>query len=94
MAELGRRQIPVLLMGMLTPPNMGRDYARQFDPIFPALARKHHAGLVPFFLTAVIDHPELRQADRMHPTAPGVEAIVKATQEAVVQALASKPATD
>ena len=89
-AILGRleaRHIKVVMMGMLAPPNMGPDYAKAFDAIYPALAGKHHAVLVPFFLASVIGRDDLRLADHMHPTAAGVEAIVGATKAAVAGAL-------
>lgn len=79
LAELDRRKIPAVLMGMLAPPNLGPDYAARFNPIYPSLAKKHGAKLVPFFLQAIIDKPDLRQADHIHPTARGVEAVVGAT---------------
>ncbi len=82
-SELGRRKIPVVLMGMLAPPNMGADYRSKFDAIYPALAEQQHVSLVPFFLKAVIDKPDLIQADHIHPTARGIEEIVAATTYAV-----------
>jgi acyl-CoA thioesterase-1 len=87
LAKLEARHIRVVLMGMLAPPNMGPEYARAFDAIYPALAKKHHDVLVPFFLQAVIARDDLRLADHMHPTAPGVEAIVGATKGDVARAL-------
>jgi acyl-CoA thioesterase I len=81
--ELGRRKIPVVLMGMLAPPNLGADYRGKFDAIYPALAEQHHVSLVPFFLKAVIDKPDLIQQDHIHPTARGIEEIVAATTYAV-----------
>ena len=82
-AELRRRNINVLLMGMLAPPNLGPDYRGKFDAIYPALAEKHGASLVPFFLKAVFDKPDLIQPDHIHPTARGIEEIVAATAFAV-----------
>ncbi len=87
LAELGKRKIPVMLMGMLAAPNMGPDYARGFNAIYPALAKKHDAALVPFFLQAVVDKPDLRQADHIHPTAHGVEEIVAGTVDEVAKAV-------
>jgi acyl-CoA thioesterase-1 len=92
LAELQKRRIRVLLMGMLAPPNMGADYRGQFDPIYPSLARKHHAALVPFFLQAVMEHPDLIQPDHHHPTATGVEEIVAATVGQVAGAMPKTPA--
>jgi acyl-CoA thioesterase-1 len=82
-AEFRRREIPVLLMGMLAPPNLGADYRSKFDAIYPALAEKHGVSLVPFFLKAVIDKPDLSQQEHIHPTARGIEEIVAATSFAV-----------
>ncbi len=87
LTELGRRKVPVLMMGMLAAPNMGADYRAEFDAIYPALAKKHHAALVPFFLQPVLDRPNLVQADHVHPTRAGVAMIVAANADAVRAAL-------
>ena len=87
LAALAARNIPVLLMGMRAPPNLGEAYVGEFDAIYPALAQRHGAQLVPFFLASVYDKPALIQADRVHPTAEGIEAIVDATAGTVAAAL-------
>jgi acyl-CoA thioesterase-1 len=87
LSKLDQRGIPALLMGMLAAPNLGADYRKQFDPIYPALAKKHDAGLVPFFLQPLIDRPELIQADHIHPTSEGIEVMVDFTVDAVVKSL-------
>ena len=76
LAELKRRGVPVILAGMRSAPNMGRGYARKFEGIYPALARKYGARLYPFFLNGVTGKRALVQADGMHPTARGVDVIV------------------
>lgn len=81
------RHIPVMLTGMLAAPNLGPDYTSAFNPIWPTLAREHHAALVPFFMASVIGHPQLMLEDHIHPTREGVAAIVKATEPTVVAAL-------
>ncbi len=91
LAELKTRDIPVLLMGMRAPPNLGADFVAAFDGLYPALAEEYGAALVPFFLASVYDQPALIQPDRIHPTAEGVEALVAATVNEVVEAL---PETD
>ncbi len=88
LAELKRRGIPVMLTGMLAAPNLGADYVAAFNPIWPTLAKKYDAALVPFFLQPIIAQPALQLPDHMHPNAQGVDAIVAATQPAVTQALA------
>ena len=75
-ARLKERGITVLLAGMLSPPNMGRDYETAFNAIFSALAQKHGIELYPFFLDGVAGKPELNQPDGMHPTAQGVDEMV------------------
>jgi len=74
--RLKERGIPVLLCGMLSPPNLGADYARAFNAIYPDLARTYDAALYPFFLDGVAGQRRLNQADGLHPTAAGVDLIV------------------
>jgi len=85
--ELEARGIPVLLMGMRAPPNLGAAYQREFDAIYPALAQSSGAELVPFFLEPIYDKPDLLQDDNIHPTAHGIEALVAATANDVAGAL-------
>lgn len=76
LARLKARGIPVFIAGMLAPPNMGGDYAKRFNAIYPALARKYDAPLYPFFLDGVAGQTGLNQADGVHPTPAGVDIIV------------------
>ena len=87
LTELDKRGIRAVLMGMLAAPNLGADYRRAFDPIYPALAKKHDAALVPFFMQPLMDRPDRVLPDRIHPTATGVEAMVAATVDTVREAL-------
>lgn len=61
----------VVVAGMQMPPNMGDEYTSAFRKIFPELATRNHAALIPFLLEGVGGNPELNQADRIHPTAAG-----------------------
>jgi acyl-CoA thioesterase I len=74
--RLEERKIPVLLCGMLAPPNLGAEYGRAFNAIYPDLAAQSGAVLYPFFLAGVAADPKLNQRDGMHPTAAGVAVIV------------------
>jgi acyl-CoA thioesterase-1 len=74
--RLRQRHIPVLLCGMLAPRNLGGDYVRRFDAIYPELAKSADALLYPFFLDGVATDPKLNQGDGLHPTAGGVDVIV------------------
>jgi len=87
LTELDERNVPVLLMGMRAPPNLGEAYVKAFDGIYPELAERHDAALVPFFLEPVYDKPQLIQADHVHPTAEGIEKLVAATVDDVAEAL-------
>jgi acyl-CoA thioesterase I len=82
-----KRQIKVLLLGMLAAPNLGKDYAKDFNAIYPTLARKYDADLVPFFLQPVLGKPGMIQDDRVHPTRLGIDAMVTATVDDVAEAL-------
>lgn len=92
LAELRRRGIRVLLMGMRAPPNLGAEYVAAYDAIYPELAREYGATLVPFFLESIYDQPQLIQPDRIHPTAEGIETLVAATVDEVVEALPEEEA--
>jgi acyl-CoA thioesterase-1 len=74
--DLKKRGIPIILTGMVAAPNMGRDYADAFNPIYPDLAKRFDAGLYPFFLDGVIGDRALMQADSVHPNAKGIGVIV------------------
>ncbi len=74
--RLRERGIPVLLTGMLAPPNLGREYGAEFAAVFPRVARKHGVPLYPFFLDGVAAVPDLNLADGIHPNARGVDVVV------------------
>jgi len=61
----------VLLAGMRMPPNYGEAFTRQFEAVFPAVARRANVALVPFLLDGVAADPRLNQADGLHPNAAG-----------------------
>lgn len=61
----------LVVAGMQAPPNLGSRYTTAFRDIFPDLARRNHAALIPFLLEGVAGVPRLNQADGIHPTAEG-----------------------
>ena len=65
----------VILAGMQLPTSMGPDYRERFAAIFPQLAAERSVTLLPFLLAGVAGHPELNQADGIHPTAEGQKII-------------------
>jgi acyl-CoA thioesterase I len=65
----------VLLAGMRLPPNYGGEYTKEFEAVFPAVARGTRITLMPFLLDGVAGVPRLNQADGIHPTAVGQQVI-------------------
>ncbi|HVZ69780.1 MAG TPA: arylesterase [Rhizomicrobium sp.] len=74
--KLKAAHVKVLLLGMKAPRNLGPEYAAEFDPIYPRLAKKYDVMLYPFVLDGVALNPKLNQADGMHPNPAGVKVIV------------------
>ena len=74
--RLKARGVPVMLAGMYASPNLGVEYGRAFNRIFPDIAKKHDLVLYPFFLDGVVGETSLNLPDGLHPTAKGVEVIV------------------
>ena len=91
--ELDRRHIPVVLTGMMAPPNLGPDFAARFNAIWPDLARKHHAVLDPFILDGVIGNRELMLADGVHPNARGVAVIADRVAPLVEKRIRALPSS-
>ncbi|MFN7102773.1 MAG: arylesterase [Pseudorhizobium sp.] len=81
--RLKARNIPVLLAGMMAPPNMGGEYSTRYNDIYPRLAEKHDLQLYPFFLDGVVAVAGTQLEDGMHPNARGVEIMVERSLPAV-----------
>ena len=92
--RLKDRGIPVLLAGMMAPPNMGADYAARFNPIFPELAEKYGLELYPFFLDGVVTEAKLKLEDGMHPNGDGVGVMVEKALPVVERFLATLNKTE
>ncbi|WP_342657032.1 arylesterase [Sphingomonas sp. NY01] len=90
--ELARRGIPVILTGMMAPPNLGPDFAGRFNRIWPDLAREHDAVLDPFILQGVIGNRQLMLPDGVHPNAVGVGRMADRVAPLVARRLATLPA--
>jgi acyl-CoA thioesterase-1 len=77
LTQLKARKIAVLMCGMLAPPNYGPEYAVRFNAIYPELSKSFGVPLYPFFLEGVAAEAKLNQPDGLHPTAEGIDVIVK-----------------
>ncbi len=94
LARLAQRHITVMLCGMRAAPNLGADYARAFERIYPELAAKYGAVFYPFFLDGAAADRTLTQQDGLHPNVAGVAVIVRrilpTVQELIARAQAQK----
>ena len=73
--------VRVVLAGMQVPPNLGQEYTKTFREMFPELAKKHEATLIPFILEGVAGNPELNLADGIHPTPEGHRILARTVWE-------------
>ena len=87
----------VLLAGMLAPRNLGEEYARAFDGMYPELAKKHGLILYPFFLDGIALDGGLNLGDGIHPNPKGVAEITKRilpkVEELIARVRARQPAS-
>jgi acyl-CoA thioesterase I len=93
LTRLKAAKIPVLLCGMGAQRNLGPEYVKQFDGIYPRLAKEYGVLFYPFVLEGVAMKRELNQADGIHPNPAGVKVIVAKMLPLVKQlvAQASRP---
>jgi acyl-CoA thioesterase-1 len=76
LATLQQQHVAVLFTGMQAQRNLGADYVKAFDGIYPKLAKEYKVTFYPFWLDGVALNPKLNQADGMHPNPAGVKIIV------------------
>jgi acyl-CoA thioesterase-1 len=69
--------VKIIVAGMMVPPNMGPDYTTKFQKIFPDLAKKNKAALIPFILQDVAGNEKLNNADGIHPNVEGHKIVAK-----------------
>ena len=84
---LKARRYSVLIAGMRAPRAIGAGYAREFDAVFPAVAKGQHANLYPYLLDGVGGDPRLNQPDHIHPNPAGVKIIAQRLAPVVARAL-------
>ena len=76
LTRLKAAKVKVLLTGMKAQRNLGADYVKSFDAIYPRLAKEYDVLFYPFMLEGVVLNPKLNQADRIHPNPEGVKVMV------------------
>tara|TARA_Y100000588_G_scaffold91329_1_gene98611 strand:- start:1108 stop:1836 length:729 start_codon:yes stop_codon:yes gene_type:complete len=82
--------VRVLLAGMKAPPNLGTEYTKAFNRVYPVLAKKHNVLFYPFFLDGVATVAALNQDDGIHPNSEGVTVIVDRIMPFVVRLMQNK----
>ncbi|WP_341911972.1 arylesterase [Ferrovibrio terrae] len=87
LAKLKQAGLPTMLVGMLAAPNLGADYGRRFNAIYPDLAAKYGIPLYPFFLDGVAGEAKLNLSDGMHPSREGVTVMVERTLPQILRFL-------
>jgi acyl-CoA thioesterase-1 len=93
LSSLEKNHVAVLLTGMKAQRNLGADYVRQFDGIYPRLAQDYNVVFYPFILDGVALDAKLNQADGMHPNPAGVKIIVARILPYVKKMLAQVPSS-
>ena len=88
--KLKARRVPVVLAGIAAPVEIGGGYARDFNAIWPALARTHGVTLYPNLLEGVARNPGLNQPDGIHPNARGAAVIAARLAPVVARALSGR----
>jgi acyl-CoA thioesterase-1 len=88
LTTLGQRRVTTVLAGMQMLRNLGPAYRTAFARVYPELAQKHQAILIPFFLEGVAANPALNQADGLHPTAAGYRVVTDLIYPRVLEAIA------
>jgi acyl-CoA thioesterase-1 len=72
-----KKNVKVLLAGMLAPTNTGREYQEQIRNMFVDVAREKNVTLIPFFLENVAGLEGLNQPDGIHPNVAGTRLVAE-----------------
>ena len=88
LSTLGEQRVTTVLAGMQMLRNLGPSYTSAFARIYPDLAQKHQALLIPFFLEGVAADPALNQPDGLHPTAEGYRVVTDLVYPRIIDAIA------
>lgn len=79
----------IIVAGLQITQNLGEEYTTEFAAIYPAVAEKYDAILIPFVLEGVAANPILNQSDFIHPTAAGYTVMVEHIYPFILEAVAA-----
>jgi acyl-CoA thioesterase-1 len=85
--QVRKKNIPIVLAGMLAPSSHGLAYKKQFDEIYPSLAKTYNLPLIPFLLEGVAMQPQYNQSDGIHPNAEGTKLISDSIERNILKLL-------
>jgi len=80
-----KKNIKIILAGMLAPTSYGTNYKKEFDQIYPELSKKYNLYLIPFLLKGVALNPELNQSDGIHPNEKGILVISETIKKSILK---------
>jgi acyl-CoA thioesterase I len=80
--------VKIVIAGMMVPPNMGPEYTTKFRKIFPELAKKNNATLIPFLLQDVAGNEKLNLGDGIHPNPEGHKIVAENVSKIIEPLLA------
>ena len=81
---LTKKKITVLFAGMIAQEALGKSYKKEFDKIYPELAKKFKVSFLPFLLDGVALNPALNLNDGKHPNAEGINLISKNLEKKLI----------
>lgn len=82
-----KSKVKILLLGLLMPPNYGKEYTHDFESMYKNISQSENIPLLPFFLKQIAGKSEFNQADGIHPNAKGHEIIAGSISEFVEKSL-------
>ena len=85
-----KKEIEIILAGMIAPTTHGIKYKKDFDAIYPKLSKKHNLLLIPFLLEGVALDPNLNQQDGIHPNKKGTIKISENIKKSIIAILDKK----
>ena len=79
-----KKNIKIILAGMVAPDSHGKKYKKKFDAIYPKLAKKYNLVLIPFLLEGVALNPSLNQQDGIHPNKDGTIKVSETIEKSII----------
>ena len=82
-----KKNIDIILAGMIAPNSYGSKYKKKFDKIFSDLSKKYKLELIPFLLDGVAAKSDFNLSDGIHPNLKGIIIISKKLEKLILKKL-------